>query len=273
MTIARSIAVLLLIIMPGIFLAMQPMSRTMIPYNRFHSHEIIQDNPTTALLHAAEMGFADTIPDLVALGADVNAELPGFSDIYPGEYITPLMVAVGPFSLSWRPTEIGKVTLSHYISTHLSKSKAATFIEVLIRQGALVDKISRHGRTAIQYAVSANNKEAVTALIKHGAEVNVVKDTWHSSLYAAIASNSSPEVINLLLNHGARIDEVDYLCGATPLICAVNSRNIENVRLLLERGANAALEIRGGDTALTIAKLLGNEAMIDLLEQHLAKGM
>lgn len=243
------------------------LQRLMNRFDQFHPNETIQNNPTAALFHATEIGFADIIPDLVALGADVNAEWKGGV-----MSVTPLMMAAGPFLAKDR----NKLLLFEY--SNLNRSKSAAFIEALIGQGAMIDKVNDTSHwTALQFAINAKNIEAVIALIRHGTNINFAGN-GNTPLHTAVERGSSPEIINLLLDHGAHIDAAALWHGMTALMLAVMDLNVENVRLLLDRGADTTLVNDNGSTALDIAegmvapgKSKTLAAIIDLLKKHLAK--
>lgn len=77
------------------------------------------------------------------------------------------------------------------------------------------------------------------------------------------------EIIEILLKHGAEINLRDEN-GFTPLMNAVIGQKANSVKLLLERGANPNLTIKGEKaevSALKLAKLKGNKEIITILEQ------
>lgn len=97
-------------------------------------------------------------------------------------------------------------------------------------------------------------------LIASNADVN--KTGWAPLHYAA--SGGHPGAISLLLEHHAYID-AESPNGTTPLMMAARYGNIESVKLLLERGADATLKNQLKLDALDFAELGAQPDAIKLL--------
>jgi hypothetical protein len=88
----------------------------------------------------------------------------------------------------------------------------------------------------------------VRLLVAAGADVNLPDESgWHPIGYAA--GGGFPEVVAALLDLGARIDQ-RVVSSAwpdpdTPLVLAIASSRVDTVRLLLARGADRRLKVRG----------------------------
>ena len=61
------------------------------------------------------------------------------------------------------------------------------------------------GNTALHYASGLGNKECVTLLLAHGADVNARNDWGYTALHNA-AYKGHKEVVELLLAHNVNID-------------------------------------------------------------------
>ena len=55
----------------------------------------------------------------------------------------------------------------------------------------------------------------------------------------------------------------------TPLHCAIRQGGVDKVRFLLEKGADAQMNTKKGDSGLVLEKENGNEEMIALVESYL----
>ena len=117
-------------------------------------------------------------------------------------------------------------------------------------------------------AAKRGDVDAMTQLLDDGAEVNT-EINGTTPLYCA-CKGGHVDAARLLLERGAKIDETSIfkgMEGVTPLHIASYGGHIEVVRLLLERGADVHLEA-GGMKPMDLARQLGHEALLDLLNEH-----
>ncbi len=106
-------------------------------------------------------------------------------------------------------------------SCQSSQAEVARIIDVLIKNGILIDSQDDEGRTPLHKATGGD---------------------W-----------GSPIAVKTLLKHGAPLDiQDDY--GVTPLMLAARSGELGCIELLLEAGANLDLEDNDGWSALDYAK-------------------
>ena len=123
----------------------------------------------------------------------------------------------------------------------------------LLSNGVSVNASDDTGQTALMVAAKTNRIEIAKFLIEKGADVNLNSKSGLTALhYAALENNA--EFAQLLLNNQATIDATmkysstdgnytnkpivwEYV-GATPLLIAVESGNLEVVSVLIEAGAN-----------------------------------
>lgn len=130
-----------------------------------------------------------------------------------------------------------------------------------------IDDLDPFNYTALHVAVESGSEEAVSFLLKEGA--NMERQTkMHLSRpihYACFEGHS--EVCQTLLEAGCDVDaRTDDL--RTPLYQASFRGHAECVKVLLDAGADRSVVTKGGKTALDVC---GNDAVRDLLEQPAQK--
>nr|KAF6483176.1 ankyrin repeat and SOCS box containing 6 [Rousettus aegyptiacus] len=118
--------------------------------------------------------------------------------------------------------------------------------------------------TALHIAVLRNQPDMVELLVRHGADINR-RDRIHESSPLDLASEEPERLpcLQRLLDLGADVNAADKH-GKTALLHALASsdgvqiHNTENIRLLLEGGADVKATTKDGDTVFTcIIFLLG----------------
>ena len=123
----------------------------------------------------------------------------------------------------------------------------------LLEHGADVHASDKKNNTPLHHAVSDGSVKGVKLLLAHGASANAQNiDGWtplaltteHTRLPApnifstkTISVPSCLEIAQTLINAGADINKT-LNNGATPLILAVENKNIELAKLLVKHGAN-----------------------------------
>lgn len=116
-------------------------------------------------------------------------------------------------------------------------------------------------------AVVKGDSVAIKDFIKRGADVNLIIKTGivETNLIVAAVYNKNAEVLDLLLRNGGDVD-LDDGFGATPLMYAVSTDQIELVKVLLEHKADPNLKDKTGNTAFSNAKKVRNREITKLLE-------
>ena len=123
--------------------------------------------------------------------------------------------------------------------------------DILNKNASLALGKDEYGFTLLHAAVSTENTELVKYIIDLGVDVNSKNDDGISPLHIVLY----PEVAECLLDHGALIDSTSN-DGDTPLHTQVSDgeERIDNIQLLLKRGANPEIKNTFGKIALDIAR-------------------
>ncbi len=175
--------------------------------------------------------------------------------------------------------------------------------EALLKKGARVDGTGKFWTTPLLSAVALKHPNVVKLLLAHKAKAQVSDPLLGSPINAAAktgqvevakllldngakagnepANVSYPlasavkheyvQVVDLLLSRGAPVNEVADEDGETPLMLAAETGNVEIVKLLLHRGAQAGAKDKAGHTVLDHAKGEKRDAILDALKQAGAK--
>lgn len=117
--------------------------------------------------------------------------------------------------------------------------------------------------TRVVDAAEKKDAQAVTALVKQGADVNVAQGDGGTALHWA-AHWDDVAMAKRLIAAGAHVDAAnDY--GVTPLFLAASNGNAEMVGVLLDAGANANAALPTGETVVMTAVSGGNPAAVKRL--------
>lgn len=226
----------------------------------------------TALIWAAAEDHADAVVMLAAHGADVDA--PSATMDYASRRAGQSVLGLG----AWTPL------------TYAARENSIEAGRALIEASADLDVQDPDGATALVIAIINAHYEFAKLLIEAGADTNIGDyEAGMGPLYAAVDMHrlavghgrGTPPPVGLLtavdaaralLEHGADPNAVlkksiqtrthtigDTVLGegATPLLRAAKSGDIEMVRLLVEHGADAFAMMPNGTTALHFAAGLG----------------
>jgi ankyrin repeat protein len=226
----------------------------------------------TALIWAAAENHAAAVRVLLEHGADVDqrSALMEYKQRRAGQSILPLG--------HWTPL------------MYAARENALAAAVPLIAAGADLDSVDPDGATALVIAIINAHYELAELLLRAGADPNVVdNEAGMGPLYAAVDMHrlavghgrGNPSLSGLLdavdaaralLERGAdpnaalkkpilqrqhTFGDATLGAGATPLMRAAKSGDIEMARLLLGAGADAKLTMPNGTTALMLAAGLG----------------
>ena len=211
----------------------------------------------TPLFCAATVESSDTLPLLLAAGANVNLGLHefGVSALHAAVRVN----AVRNAELLLRcGAEPNSVVLFSETPLHTAAGLGySDCVQLLLHWGAGTEiAMGEQARmSALHLAAQEGNTECVMHLLAAGAGVKAENGRGQSALHLA-ALAQSPETVELLLSKGADPDCEDQ-DRRTPLHSAIvkGSRSIECVRMLLDARANVNHQDSFGYAPLHIAAL------------------
>lgn len=147
-------------------------------------------------------------------------------------------------------------------------------IELLLINGADVNKKDHFGETPFYVAVNGGNKTIVELFLKHGADVHTITTQGETVLHCA-AAHGYKEIIKLLIEQG--VDKhATTRRGETVLHVACKFGHIDTVELLLQCGIDVHACNKSSQTALDyVLDRYSNKEhfnrIADLLIKHGAK--
>lgn len=152
----------------------------------------------------------------------------------------------------------------------LSLSQAVAEDDVWqISQQATIERLYVRGDlqiTLLQWAILQQRPGSVQALIQAGADIGQPGMEGNGALHTA-AMVKDAQYLRLLLQQATQVNMRNLVTGATPLAAAVLAGREEQVRMLLNAGADSTLSDRVGDTPLHLAAKINAPELALLLLQ------
>ena len=122
-------------------------------------------------------------------------------------------------------------------------------IKLLVENGNNVNQKNTYKRTALHFAIKEKcSAEIVQFLLENGADVNAQERSGLTPLHFAAQYNN--DMVGLLLEKGANPNLQEITSNKTPLFDAIETMNIESIKLLLEHGGNPKATSLNGSSAL-----------------------
>ncbi|XP_055679140.1 kinase D-interacting substrate of 220 kDa isoform X2 [Lutzomyia longipalpis] len=208
------------------------------------------ENQTTVLMVCATRGMVSFVRELIARGADVQAE-----DI---DNWTPLLCAAKEGH-----ADVVQLLLEHdanqehrdmggWSALMWSSYKGHTdVVALLLQRGADVHAHGNYHLGPLLWAAGRGHKEIVEMLVQRGAKVNV-GDKYGTTALVWACRKGNAEIVDILLKAGANVDNAG-MYSWTPLLVSVAGGHQECVTLLLEKRPNVNALDKDGLTALSIA--------------------
>lgn len=143
----------------------------------------------------------------------------------------------------------------------------------LLSKGADVDASCQMGDNPLELACSLGDKYMAALLLAHNAKMEEAPKALLNA-----AHNGDTEIMQMLLDYGANVNAHPYGTYTTlpqdreseswgsALHCAIGKGHTEAVRFLLEKGADKEYKNKLDMTVLDLAKKLGNDEIVRLLQ-------
>lgn len=131
----------------------------------------------------------------------------------------------------------------------------------LIRAGADLKVVNRYGVAPISLACARGNAEIVEVLLQAGADANTTLREGETCLMTA-AGTGNLRVVKALLVHGAKVNATEAWKGQTALMWAAAEGHASVVDALIEAGADVHARSKGGFTPLLFAVRQGSAAAV-----------
>jgi ankyrin repeat protein len=200
----------------------------------------------SVLMNTVRFGSLVVVKELIAAGAKVdekdnegNTVLMDAARNPDADILRHLIKAGAPLN---RKNDAGESAVS--IAVH---AESAENLKVLIDAGATVNLAQRDLDDALLSAARSGSLSTVKLLLKLGARATAKDDD--TTVLMLAAESGTPEMIKLLIDEGADLDAVNN-AGWTAMM---HANAVENVRVLLNAGANMAIRNKNGESALAMA--------------------
>ena len=150
--------------------------------------------------------------------------------------------------------------------------------KLLIEKGANVNAKTKEDLNAILAAIlgegkAAGRQEVIKILLDKNVDLNVrfISDGVGFTPLMMAVQQKDIEIVKMLLTHKADVNVSDVNTGLTPLMLAAMNDNIEMAKELLSKGADVTRVSKNKATALTFAASNNNTEMIKVLKNAGAK--
>ena len=211
----------------------------------------IADNNGVVCLHLAVLGGCSKmiIRKLIGQGTQVNAKNKDNCTALMLAYSKGNVDAIKILLKAGADPNIADAngdTLSHYaVRGNASKE----VLQNIIDHGADVNVTNNENQTALLLACEDGNENAITVLLKAGADPNIADADGDICLHDAVRRDNSKEVIQAIIDHGADVNATNR-DNCTALMFACHKGNEEIINILLKAGADPSIADGDGDTCL-----------------------
>lgn len=211
----------------------------------------------TPLGHAAREGRLEMVAFLVAHGADIqHRNIAGSSALF--------------LAIERHHRDVAKFLVEHGADPNAPGRSGDTPLAVaafggdeatvglLLDHGADPKVVDRTGKAPIVYAAARGKASIVKRLLAGGIDINARYENdltvlmWAAGHVDGVAEPDGVATVAMLLDGGARVDAADNR-GRTALMIAAERGHPAIAKLLLARGANAALRDKDGKSARDLA--------------------
>jgi len=182
--------------------------------------------------------------------------------------LSDLGLQVAPLLPDAAPT--AQLDLSEGALINAIRTDNVDLVKAMLRAGANPNAIWMDHATMTMWsplvaAATDNRKECLEALLRHGANVNIMVNS--APALASACTYNNPDCAKVLLKHGANINAVDPDFGMSPLMFAAMSGATDCLSVLLEHGGVNIHAVCADyeDTALHYAAGKGSHLCVEQL--------
>ena len=236
----------------------------------------------TPLMYASRRGHAETVAELIRLGASVNLRS-ARGDTAIVEAVREGHASVVHVLLKHADVKTNDPQIWSYDRTVLMVAVTKTNTEILdallARKDLEVNQADLEGLTALHLASYSGNIDAVRNLLAHPQlDINARNRYGYTALFCAAECSNEDSAIaisKLLLERGAKTFYRDKTGGATAIMRAVDSGYIRLVACLLEQRAFRLGEIDSQGRGLLHAAAVGGKSELaeDLILRYEEAGI
>ncbi|NWX33405.1 ANKE1 protein, partial [Notiomystis cincta] len=150
---------------------------------------------------------------------------------------------------------------------YLARAGDFVSLQKAFDEGVPVDIKDKYYKTPLMVACATGNIVLVEFLLEKGADVNATDNFMWSPLHHA-CYNGHLDIVEVLVKAGAEVN-APAIGDATPLMRAIEACRLDMVYFLITAGADVQATNSNGKSALDLAQVFGNAAIIGLLEKQL----
>jgi Ankyrin repeats (3 copies)/Carboxypeptidase regulatory-like domain len=125
-------------------------------------------------------------------------------------------------------------------------------VQYLLDSGAKTNIRDFDKRTPLMMIDGDASAELLDLLLRYGAKLQLVDKLGNTVLHRFVENGDDEEIIRLLITHGAGVNAVNKE-GETALMIAAENSNRDDVKTLLESGADVTKQSRSGKSAWDVA--------------------
>ena len=205
----------------------------------------------------------DRVKYIMSLTTDVN--------IRNADGNTPLYTAV----VRNRP-RVGEILLAKDADIFATNNKNKSPLSLALNAGGsamewmitskTIAAVDGSGNTALHYAAEWGLTDAISALVRKGANMEIRNANGETPIFSAV-KNNDPSVIKMLVDLGANIQVRDNL-GSTPLHIAVRWGSAKSAKELMALGVDINAQNVSGKSPLGEAALSGKFNMATMLLEN-----
>jgi len=230
--------------------------------------DVLDNDGTTALMHAALHGSAEMVALLLKHGADPRA--------VNGQGVTALL---------WGAADVDKVRLligrgaNANASSKLGNTPVmvaagspvgALAVQELLAHGADIMPKNKNGRTALGFAVSGGDVATVRLLISAARDLEKLEELIGDAgpTVAGAANSGFHEIVKLLIQHGADVNRSTGF-RANGLNAALMAGSMDIAKTLITHGADLGGRSQPGDTPTAVLAAyteLDDSSAVELLK-------